>query len=166
MFKKTLLACLLITSAFTAHAEEFEPFGIKIGEHSDLYPTNFEPTVLEPVKVEPPKPVDAFFNVYNVYFNDEKLVRKVEATGNITNSQYSCGDIAKSLNTTFLETYNNAEKSVQNNAMYAYTVKDNDQTYSAYIECDNNTIRYVMFNPSLEKIRDNVTNPQQPEVNL
>lgn len=166
MLKKTLLACLLISSSFAVHAENFAPFGIPLGEPSSLYPQNFTPTVLEPVKVQPPEPVDDFFNTYNVYFNDEKLVRKVEAVGDLTTSEYSCVDIANSLNATFLKTYKSAQPSVQNGAMYAYTVEEGTDTYSAFISCDDTSIHYVMFNPNLEKIRDNVEPQKKVDVQL
>lgn len=166
MLKKTLLACLLISSSLAVHAEDFAPFGIKIGEVSDLYPHNFQPTVLEPVKVQPPEPVEDFFNEYNVYFNDDKLVRKVEASGSLVSGTYSCSDIANSLNSTFLKTYANAQPTVQNGAMYAYTVEDGTNSYAAYIACDDTSIHYVMYNPALEKIRDNVEMPKKVDVKL
>lgn len=166
MLKKTLLACLLISSSLAVHAADFAPFGIKIGEQSSFYPKNLQPTVLEPVKVQPPQPVEDFFNEYNVYFNDDQLVRKVEASGDLTSGKYSCVDIANSLNDTFLKTYKNAQPSVQNGAMYAYTVEEGTDSYSAYIACDETTIHYVMFNPALEKIRDNVESPKKVDVQL
>lgn len=166
MFKKTLFACLLISSSLAVHAEDFAPFGIKIGETSSFYPKNLQPTVLEPVKVQPPAPVDDFFNEYNVYFNEDQLVRKVEASGDLTSGKYSCVDIANSLNDTFIKTYKNAQPGVQNGAMYAYTVESGTDTYSAYISCDDTSIHYVMFNPGLEKIRDNIENPPKTDVKL
>lgn len=166
MLKKALITCLLIGSSCVVQAADFAPFGIKIGQQSELYPRNLTPTVLEPIKVQPPEPVEDFFNEYNVYFNEEKLVRKVEASGDLTSGRYSCSDIANSLNATFLKTYANAQPVVQTGAMYAYTVEEGTDTYSAYISCDDTSIHYVMYNPSLERIRDNVEIPKKVDVQL
>ncbi len=149
MIKKALLTCILLSTTI-ANAATVEPFGIKIGEPSEFYPINFEPNVNEPVKVDPPEPINQFFDTYNIYFNNLKVVRKIEATGNITNSPYSCMDIAITLNEYFLTTYKNAKYIDQNNYAFAYNIKNTDSEHQAYIECDQNLIRYVIFDVNLE----------------
>jgi len=161
MIRNIMKVCLLMTAITTVHAADFSPFGITIGEKSSLYPTNYTPKVLEPVQVNPPKPIEKIFQTYQVYFNDEKQVRKIEAIGLPQIDEAACQSIAGLLDVQFRENYKNATEGVQKGAAFAYIIPDKSERYMAYFQCQDNAVHYVMYNPGLEQIQDNTADPKK-----
>lgn len=163
MFKKLLMAGLLMLSSATTMAGDFAPFGVKIGSKTTLVPATKQVTN-EYISVIPPRPVPKFFDDYHVRFNATKQVEHVSATGDLTNSQYKCSDVARILRDTFVKNYPNATSGNQYGAFYSFEVKDGKDFYAAYITCKGSNIEFVMYNPFLET--DPVNDPDLKGLDL
>lgn len=149
MFKKLLIAGLLMLSSATTMAGDFAPFGIKIGSKTTLVPADKQMSN-EYISVIPPHPVPKFFDDYHIGFNATKQVEHVSAIGDLTKSQYKCSDVARILRDTFVKNYPNATSGSQYGAFYSFEVKDGKDFYAAYITCEGSNIEFVMYNPFLE----------------
>lgn len=159
------MAGLLILFSTATMAGDFAPFGIKIGDKTSLVPAAKQVTN-EYISVIPPRPVPKFFDDYHVGLNATKQVEHVSATGDLTKSQYKCGDVAQILRDNFVRSYPNATSGSQHGAYYSFEVKNGKDFYAAYITCKDNKIGFVMYNPFLETDASNDPDLKGLDLNL
>lgn len=149
MLKKLFMSGLMILAFSTAQAGDFAPFGLKIGSTATFEQAKTS-KANDFIKITPPRPVPKFFDTYIVQLNVTKQIQRVEASGSLDNSKYSCSDIAEILRDQFIKSYPNATSGSQYGAYYSFEVKNGKDFYAAYISCPENKIKFVMYNPFLE----------------
>jgi hypothetical protein len=165
MFKKLLMAGLLMLSSATVMAGDFAPFGIKIGQKPSVYPSK-KISGSAYLSVIPPRPVPQFFDDYKIRVNATRQVEYVSAIGSLDKSQYSCLEISRILRDNFMKNYPNATSGSQYGAKYSFEVRDGKNLYAAYISCPDDKILFVMYNPFLETDTSNDPDLVGLELNL
>lgn len=149
MLKKLFMSGLMIFAFSTVQADDFAPFGLKIGSTATFEQARTS-KANDFIQITPPRPAQKFFDTYIVQLNVTKKIQRVEATGSLDNSKYRCSDIADILRDQFIKTYPNATSGSQYGAYYSFEVKNGKDFYASYISCPENKIKFVMYNPYLE----------------